>query len=185
MLPGSVLGQARDGVDRVKFARVIGGWLMVGAGIVWLSGPLATIVLPRQTACGPTSIPCGALAAMVQHAIATLFVALFAFVLLRLCYRRIADAGLKPVWHLAGVLPLWFCCQEITTGALSCDELKLLIDSWPDYTLKTPRSLLFALIATAIIGLIPSARAKRLPATTESDPAHAFANRPASLSARP
>lgn len=122
---------------------------------------------------------------MVQHATTVLVVAALAFILLRLCYRRIQDTGLHKLWQLAGVLPFWLCCREITDGALSCIELKLLLASWPEYTLQPPVFLAAALALTAVIGLIPGSSSRNdggSPTGAKADP---FAVTPASLGARP
>lgn len=147
-------------MDRLKFAKFTGGWLLLLAVLIWLSGPVAAIVLPQQTACGPGTIPCRTLAALVQLTSAILAVALFGFVLLRLCYRRIADTGLNAMWQLLGVIPFWLCSQELTHGALTAGEIKLLLAIFPDYAMKPPLSLTAALVAAAVIGLIPSVAPK-------------------------
>ncbi len=172
-------------MDRVKFARVVGRWLLVSGSIVWLSGPIAAQVLPLRTTCESSPIACAALAAMLQHATGVMVVAMLAFVLLRLCYRRIADTGLQAMWQLAGVLPFWLCCREITNGALSGDELRQLRATWPAYTLPMPVHLMTALAVSAVIGLIPGKTAvaeATAPGEHLSDP---FSASPAALSSRP
>jgi len=150
-------------MDRVRYARAVGGWLAVGAAIVWISGPVAAHVLPQRTACAAANT-CAALAASVQYASAVIATSLLALVLLRLSYRRMADTGRSGPWLIGSTLPSIFCVREVMDGTFASTDVGAVAAAWPDVSIGTPSFLGIAIACAAAIGLLPSARRPEAPA---------------------